>query len=175
VGDALLTALNARLGALPLVAEDLGMITDDVRALRDRFGLPGMAVLQFAFDGTPDNPHLPANHVENGVVYTGTHDNDTTLGWYTKLTETERARVHSLLGLGEAAKAPDFLIDAAYASRARLAVVPLQDLLALDSPGRMNVPGKAEGNWRWRFHWSDLTSAVAAHALQRAQQHSRLA
>jgi 4-alpha-glucanotransferase len=173
-GDALLTALRERLGDLPLVAEDLGLITDGVRALRDRFGLPGMAVLQFAFDGQPDNPHLPANHAENSVVYTGTHDNDTTLGWYAKLTEHERSLVHAALGAGEAAKMPDLLIDAAYASRARLAVIPMQDLLALDSASRMNVPGKADGNWRWRFEWPELTHAISSRALQRAQQYSRL-
>ena len=94
VGDRLLAALKERLGETPLVAEDLGIITDEVRELRDRFGLPGMSVLQFAFDGKPDNPHLPRNHPVNGVAYTGTHDNDTTVGWYAKLSEFERELVH---------------------------------------------------------------------------------
>jgi 4-alpha-glucanotransferase len=173
-GDALLAALRERHGDLPLVAEDLGLITDEVRELRDRFGLPGMVVLQFAFDGKTDNPHLPQNHPENAVVYTGTHDNDTTLGWYSKLDEQQRTLVHRMLGSSESAKVPDFLVDAAYASRARLAIVPMQDLLGLDSSSRMNVPGTAEGNWRWRFDWHELEPGVASRALQRAQQHSRL-
>jgi 4-alpha-glucanotransferase len=174
VGEQLLTALKERLGEIPLVAEDLGIITDEVRALRDRFDLPGMLVLQFAFDDKLDNPHLPANHRRNAVVYTGTHDNDTTVGWYSKLDDSARAQVHQALGLTEAAKVPDFLIDAAYASRSQLAVIPMQDLLGLDSATRMNTPGTRDGNWRWRFDWSQVDPTIAAKALQRAQQHARL-
>jgi 4-alpha-glucanotransferase len=175
VGEALLGAVKARFGAPALVAEDLGIITDEVRALRDRFDLPGMLVLQFAFDGKPDNPHLPENHPVNAVAYTGTHDNDTTLGWYSALDDAARAYVRRALGAADGAKAPDFLIDATYGSRAQLAVVPMQDLLGLDSASRMNTPGTAEGNWRWRFSWDQVDATVAARSLQRAQQHSRLA
>lgn len=173
-GDALLGALQARLGELPLVAEDLGIITDEVRALRDRYALPGMVVLQFGFDGMPDNPHLPANHIERSVVYTGTHDNDTTVGWYRKLDDGARALVRRLSGVGDDAPVPDFLIDAAYASRSRLAVIPLQDLLGLDSDARMNTPGSTEGNWRWRFDWSQIGPNVTARSLELATRHTRL-
>jgi 4-alpha-glucanotransferase len=172
-GDALLTTLRARLGAIALVAEDLGLITDEVRALRDRFELPGMVVLQFAFDGSSDNPHLPEYHQENAVVYTGTHDNDTTVGWYSSLDARARDVVHAKLGVGPAPAVPDFLIDAAYASNAALAILPLQDLLALDSTARMNTPGTAAGNWRWRFAWPDIPTSLAAACRARALRSGR--
>jgi len=172
-GDALLAALRARLGATALVAEDLGLITDEVRALRDRFELPGMVVLQFAFDGSPDNPHLPEYHPENAVVYTGTHDNDTTVGWYASLEPRARDVVHAKLGVGPTPPVPDFLIDAAYASNAALAILPMQDLLALDSRARMNTPGTATGNWHWRFAWSDIPPSLAATCRERALRSRR--
>jgi 4-alpha-glucanotransferase len=168
VGDALLGALRTEFGAMPLVAEDLGIITDEVRALRDRFELPGMVVLQFAFDGSADNPHLPHLHPHNAVVYTGTHDNDTTVGWYSSLDTHARDVVHGTLGVGPAPPVPDFLIDAAYASKAALAVVPMQDLLARDSGARMNTPGTVVGNWRWRFAWPDVPVSLAAACRERA-------
>jgi 4-alpha-glucanotransferase len=174
-GDALLGALRARLGAdVPLVAEDLGIITDEVRALRDRFELPGMVVLQFAFDGSPDNPHLPQHHRPNAVVYTGTHDNDTTVGWYASLEPHAREVVHAMLGVGSTPRVPDFLIDAAYASNAALAVIPMQDLLARDSSARMNTPGTLAGNWGWRFDWSDVPDSLAATCRERAVRSGRL-
>jgi 4-alpha-glucanotransferase len=166
--------LRAELSEIPLVAEDLGIITDDVRALRDRFELPGMVVLQFAFDGSPDNPHLPQNHVPNAVAYTGTHDNDTTVGWYASLEGPTRASVRRALGLENSVRAPEFLIEAVYASRAQLAIIPLQDLLGLDSSSRMNTPGTTVGNWRWRFSWDQLDPAIAAAARARAERTSRL-
>lgn len=159
-GAELLETLQRELGTVPLVAEDLGIITDAVRALRDRFGLPGMLVLQFAFDGAPHNPYLPANHVENAVVYTGTHDNDTTLGWYEKLDAGTRTRVDSALA-STPGDMPGALIRAAYASPARLAVLPMQDLLGLPSTARMNVPGTTAGNWRWRFSWQEVDAQLA--------------
>ena len=171
-GDALLTALGDALGALPLVAEDLGIITDSVRELRDRFGLPGMAVLQFAFDGSLDNPHLPAQHVTNSVVYTGTHDNDTTLGWFEQLDPFARELVRERLGVASL-EMPETLIEAAYGSRAQLAVVPMQDLLALGSEARMNTPGVAGGNWSWRFDWSWLPATLAERCRARAARHDR--
>jgi 4-alpha-glucanotransferase len=173
-GDALLGTLRAALGATPLVAEDLGMITDEVRALRDRFALPGMVVLQFAFDGSHDNPHLPRRHVPNSVVYTGTHDNDTTVGWYAALTPQARDVVHAMLGVGAAPPVPEFMIDAAYASPAALAVVPLQDLLACDSRARMNTPGTVGGNWQWRFAWPDVPPGLAAQCRERAARTGRI-
>jgi 4-alpha-glucanotransferase len=172
-GDALLAALRAKLGTLPLVAEDLGVITDEVRALRDRFELPGMVVLQFAFDGSPDNPHLPRHHRRNAVVYTGTHDNDTTVGWYASLDSQARDVVHRMLGVGPPPAVPEFLVDAAYASNAGLAIVPMQDLLALDSSARMNTPGTVVGNWRWRFAWADVPQQLAAACRARAVRSGR--
>ena len=172
-GAALLTALRAQLGETPLVAEDLGIITDDVRALRDTFELPGMVVLHFAFDGSLDNPYLPANHRRNAVVYTGTHDNDTTVGWYASLEPRARDIVHDTLGTGPAPPVPDFLIDAAYSSNAALAIIPMQDLLARDSGARMNTPGSVVGNWRWRFSWPDVPASLAAVSLERAVRSGR--
>lgn len=172
-GDALLGALRAKHGAVPLVAEDLGLITDEVRALRDRFELPGMVVLQFAFDGSPDNPHLPQHHRRNAVVYTGTHDNDTTVGWYASLDAHARDVVHAMLGVGPNPPVPDFLIDAAYASNAALAVIPMQDLLARDSGARMNTPGTLVGNWRWRFDWSEVPQTLPAICRERAARSGR--
>ena len=161
-------AIRAQLGHLPLVAEDLGVITDDVHALRDGLGLPGMRVLQFAFDGGPDNPHRPEHHPEWSVAYTGTHDNDTTLGWWRSLDEDERDAVRWALEMtGVTMPAP--LIDAALGSRARLAIIPFQDLLARGSEARMNVPGSCQGNWMWRFEMDDLA------ALDSASWRARLA
>ena len=121
-----------------------GIITDEVRALRDRFELPGMVVLQFAFDGSPDNPHLPQHHRRNSVVYTGTHDNDTTVGWYASLDARARDVVHGMLGVGPTPPVPEFLIDAAYASNAALAIVPMQDLLG----ARLGRPHEHAGHGR---------------------------
>ncbi|MDZ7748819.1 MAG: 4-alpha-glucanotransferase [Halofilum sp. (in: g-proteobacteria)] len=126
-----------------------GTITADVEVLRDALGLPGMRVLQLAFDGGADNPHLPANHPEWAVAYTGTHDNDTTLGWWRGLDAETRAAACAALATDGATR-PGPAIDAVLGSRARLAVLPLQDLLALGSEARMNVPGQRDGNWGWR-------------------------
>jgi len=143
-----------------LVAEDLGVITPAVEALRDRFALPGMRVLQFAFDGAEDNPHLPANCPENAIMYTGTHDNDTSLGWFRSLGPAEQRRVGSAVGGGRA-DWPWPLIEAGLGSRARTAIVPLQDLLGLGSRHRMNTPGTVAGNWRWQVDSDQLTAALA--------------
>lgn len=153
-GKALLEHLRASLHALPLVAEDLGVITDRVTALRDRFALPGMRILQFAFDGSAENPYLPHNHVPNAIVYTGTHDNDTACGWYRSLDDTARRNVDEYFGPAHAQ--PETLIRAALGSVARLAIVPLQDLLALGSEARMNTPATTSGNWQWRFEWQQI-------------------
>ncbi|RNM11668.1 4-alpha-glucanotransferase [Nocardioides pocheonensis] len=148
-GDAVLSALVETAGPGTLVAEDLGQITPEVDQLRLRFGLPGMKILQFAFDGSPDNPYLPAHHGQQSVVYTGTHDNDTTVGWWSELDEGTRGLVRSYL-LDPDEPMPWALIRLALASTARLAVVPAQDLLGLGSDCRMNTPGTDEGNWTWR-------------------------
>jgi 4-alpha-glucanotransferase len=173
-GRELLTALRERFHDIPLVAEDLGIITDDVRALRDAFALPGMAVLQFAFDGDPKNPHLPQSQVQNSVVYTGTHDNDTTAGWWSGLDGNARATVQRMLGLHGEPKVPDSLVDAAYDAPAQLAVLPLQDLLALGADSRMNAPGTTAGNWRWRFSWDQFDAGLPALSRARAARSSRL-
>lgn len=146
-------AVKRALGTLPLVAEDLGVITDEVVALRDAAGLPGMKVLQFAFDGSPDNPYLPYNIVADSVIYTGTHDNDTTVGWFTSAPEPDKQRVCAYLGCTGAEFWAPFL-RMAYAAPSRLAVLPLQDVLALSSDHRLNTPGTSEGNWQWRFRWN---------------------
>lgn len=154
-GAELLDAIAAAFPQLQLVAENLGVITAEVEALRARFALPGMLILQFAFGGNADNPYLPHNHDVAEVVYTGTHDNDTTLGWYAGLDEATRSQLHDYLGHpGEPMPWP--LVRCALASVAQLAIVPWQDLLALGSEARMNVPGTVEGNWRWQFDWSQM-------------------
>ena len=142
---------------LPLVAEDLGMITPEVTALREKFGLPGMKILQFAFDSGNDNPYLPHNLTEHSVVYTGTHDNNTTLGWFQELPEHAQQKVCDYLQISPN-DMPWALIEAALASVAQWAIIPMQDILSLDSTHRMNTPGIQQNNWRWRFDWSQLSS-----------------
>jgi len=146
------STLQRELGALPFIAEDLGLVTPEVRALRDQFHIPGTRVLQFAFDGKADNPHLPTNYVPNTVVYTGTHDNATTRGWFEALPDAEKQNVWNYLKrqTGKSDGASWELIGLAWASRAALAIAPLQDVLNLGAEARMNVPGRADGNWRWR-------------------------
>jgi 4-alpha-glucanotransferase len=156
-GRELFTAVRRALGEVPLIAEDLGVITPDVTALRDEFGFPGMVILQFAFDareaGGLDelNRFLPHNHRDRSVVYTGTHDNDTTAGWWTDRTPAERAIVDRYLG-GEPSDVPAAFIRLAMASVARWAVVPMQDVLGLGAEARMNLPASGSGNWMWRAH-----------------------
>jgi len=149
-GRALLETLQRELGTLRLVAEDLGIITDEVTTLRKDFGLPGMKILLFAFGGDDHNPYLPCNHEPDSVAYTGTHDNDTTLGWF-KQTD-EHVRQHALEVLGaKSADMPWPMIEAALASPAMLAVIPMQDLLELGSEAKFNTPGTLDNNWCWRM------------------------
>jgi 4-alpha-glucanotransferase len=148
-GMDLFMRLKETLGSLPFIAEDLGIITDRVKKLRDCAGLPGMKVLQFAFDGNPANPHLPHNIPFNSVVYTGTHDNDTTAGWLNTLSGVERRRVDAYIGSADATGPLD-LVRLAFATAADLCIIPLQDVLSLDSRHRMNTPGRSDGNWKWR-------------------------
>jgi len=166
-GAEFFAAVQAELGGLPFIAEDLGLITPDVSALRDQFRLPGMRVLQFAFDGHWDNPYLPHNYIANTVVYSGTHDNPTTRGWYEDLPEAERQHVWNYLKrpAGNSSEIAGELIRLAWSSAAALAIAPLQDVLNLGPEARMNVPGRAEGNWSWRTS-EDTLSAPAFHALR---------
>ncbi len=171
-GERLFQALLDSLHALPLVAEDLGVITPEVDALRLRFGLPGMKILQFAFGGDASNPYLPHHHECLSVAYTGTHDNDTTLGWYQSLDDATRTHLHEYLYL-PSEPMPWPLIRAALASVAVLAIIPLQDALALGSEHRMNTPGVAEGNWRWRFTWEQLPDRLDERLRQLLQLYGR--
>jgi 4-alpha-glucanotransferase len=169
-GPEFFRTVEEQLGNLPFIAEDLGMITPDVYALRDQFQLPGMRVLQFAFDGHADNPNLPENFVRNAVVYTGTHDDPTTRGWFEDLTADQQESVRNYLKQRRvrSSDAAHALMELAWSSQAALAIAPLQDLLNLGGEARMNTPGRPEGNWRWRcaeetlsdqaFEWlGDLT------------------
>jgi len=172
-GAEFLHAVEAELGSLPFIAEDLGAITPDVYALRDQFRLPGMRVLQFAFDGKADNPHLPNNYTRNTIVYSGTHDNTTTRAWYEDLPEEQRKNFWNCLNRagGEPIEAAPGLMSLAWSSVAAVSVAPLQDVLNLGKEARMNTPGRAEGNWDWRctqpmldnpaFDWlRDLTKSA---------------
>jgi 4-alpha-glucanotransferase len=160
-GAAFFARVREAIGDLPIIAEDLGVITPEVEALRDGLGLPGMRILQFAFVGEADHPYLPHNYVPRTVVYTGTHDNDTTVGWYRSLSAVEADQVRRYLWSSGDNIAWD-LIRAAWMSVAGLAVVPAQDLLSLDGSHRMNVPGVGEGNWSWRLADGALHDGIAA-------------
>jgi 4-alpha-glucanotransferase len=156
-GEALFRAAQARLGPLPLIAEDLGVITPPVHRLRERLGFPGMRIVQYAFGGKARGVHRLENHTELTVVYTGTHDNDTACGWWASLDAKRRAAT----GL-DPAEPHWSLIRVAFSSRARLAIVPAQDVLGLGSEARMNTPGRAQGNWSWRLEPGQLTEELAA-------------
>jgi len=172
-GQALLQTLDDRFHSLPLAAEDLGTITDKVTRLRERFHLPGMKVLQFAFDGDPKNIYLPHHHEFNSVVYTGTHDNDTTLSWYEHLEQHSQDYIYNYLGSNPGDAMPWPLIRAALASVSCLAVLPLQDLLGLGQGQRMNTPGTTEGNWQWRFSWDQVSPDLAASLSSLCHQYDR--
>ncbi|MGA8440085.1 MAG: 4-alpha-glucanotransferase [Candidatus Sulfotelmatobacter sp.] len=165
-GASFFQTVQTELGHLPFIAEDLGLITPDVYALRDEFRVPGTRVLQFAFDGHADNPYLPHNFVPNTAVYTGTHDNATTRQWYEQLPEFQRQNLWNYLkrAPGESTDAAAVLMHMAWTSPAALAIAPLQDLLNLGSEARMNVPGSPAGNWRWRVR-EDMLSSQAFQSL----------
>jgi 4-alpha-glucanotransferase len=162
-GANLFEAVRKDLGNLPFIAEDLGIITQDVTALRTQYQLPGMRVLQFAFDGDPQNPHLPHNYTHDTVVYTGTHDNNTTRGWFDSLPDNQRRNLWKYMGRtsGETQDTALALMQLAWSSSAALAIVPLQDVLNLGAEARMNVPGRSEGNWRWRCTQAQMGSESA--------------
>ena len=149
------------LGELPILAEDLGEITPDVVEMRDRFNLPGMKIIQFAFHGDPAEPFLPHNHVRNSIIYTGTHDNDTSRGWYERVDDRDKDFARRYLGQDGTDIAWDF-IRAAWVSVAVFAVAPLQDLLDLGNEARMNYPGNPSGNWAWRMPPGALTDELRA-------------
>jgi 4-alpha-glucanotransferase len=159
-GEDVFHAIASALGPIEIVVEDLGLITADVVELRQRLGYPGMKVLQFAFNGDPQNVYLPHMYESQCVVYTGTHDNDTTIGWFTSLDTTDRARVQSYIGRDGRDVAWD-LMRIALASVASVALFPLQDVLRLGQEGRMNTPGRAGGNWGWRYQPDQLTEDLA--------------
>ena len=146
------STIEKALGGLPLIAEDLGDITAEVRQLRDQFQLPGMRILQFAFGHQPENIFLPHNYTPNTVVYTGTHDNDTTRGWYDSLSHHDRQFIWRYTNRSyiDSRDVSWELIRMAWSSVADYAIVPLQDLLNLDTTARMNMPGREDGNWHWR-------------------------
>lgn len=171
-GIALFDAVRAALGELPIIAEDLGTITADVIALRDDLGLPGMAVLQFAFGGGPDNAYLPHNLQRNCVIYTGTHDNDTSRGWFATAPDAERRATQVYLKTDGSEIQWD-LIHAASSSVATLAIYPMQDVLGLGSEARMNLPGRGEVQWRWRFSWDQVAPWQAERLALIGSAHGR--
>lgn len=171
-GLALLEGLKSHFSPLPVVAEDLGIITPEVVALKQAFDLPGMSVLQFGFSGLPDNPHSLDEQVETSVVYTGTHDNDTTLGWWEEMDDPgHKDWILSQLPQ-DVGDMPWPLIAAAFASVAQLAMVPMQDFLALNGEHRMNVPGTVEGNWAWQFDWTQVTPETT-QTIAKLVEHSQ--
>jgi 4-alpha-glucanotransferase len=172
-GEQFFETLRQELGSLPILAEDLGVITPDVEALRDQFGFPGMKVLQFAFGSDTANPFLPYNYLRNSVVYTGTHDNDTTVGWFHQLSDWERGNLLRYLGC----TGPDGihwdLIRLALSSVAEQAIFPLQDILGLGTEARMNFPGKPSGNWQWRYQAEALTQELGDRLRQLTETYGR--
>jgi 4-alpha-glucanotransferase len=174
-GRAVFDAAAAQLGELALIAEDLGVITPAVERLRDDLGFPGMVVLQFGFDDE-HSPHRPANHVEDRIAYTGTHDHDTVRGWYDSLDKPTRTAVDAAIdAYGVREPEPQWsLIRLAFASPARVAMVQAQDVLGLGSDARMNVPGTAKGSWRWRLRDGALTPALARRLRAATEAAGRL-
>jgi 4-alpha-glucanotransferase len=167
-GAELFAAVTRELGGLPVIAEDLGLITPPVYRLRDELDLPGMVVLLWAFGGRPSNLHRLENHRQNEVVYTSTHDTDTTVGWFAALPPRRRTAT------GLDPREPHWgLIDLAYRSPAALAIVPAQDVLGLGSESRMNRPGQTYGNWEWRLEPGQLTGALARRLRKLVDEHGR--
>ncbi len=160
-GGDIFASIRREFGELPVIVEDLGVITPDVISLREILGFPGMSVLQFAFENDPLNVYLPHNYTRNSVVYTATHDNETTVGWFHSRPEHERATIQAYLGRDGSDIAWD-MIRLALASVANTAIVPLQDVLRLGNEARINLPGQAFGNWSWRCRTDQLEDGLAA-------------
>lgn len=171
-GEAFFNAMQKALGSLNFIAEDLGVITPEVIALRQAFALPGMRILQFAFDQDPDNLYLPHNHTPDSVVYTGTHDNNTTRGWWQSASEQERDYARRYLSVSGEWIHWD-LIRTAFASVARYAIAPMQDILGLDAKHRMNAPGQPDGAWEWRFSWDQVEGWYAVHLAEMTRLYGR--
>ncbi len=171
-GRALFENLMAQRPDLPIIAEDLGVITPEVEKLRDDFNFPGMKILQFAFDSGPDNPYLPENHAVNSVVYTGTHDNNTTLGWWQSLAKEQKDHVRDYLGKNKP-EMPKELIRLAMASSANLCILPCQDILGLNASARFNTPGQARGNWSWQMKPKVLTAKLERELLNLTRKYHR--
>lgn len=173
-GEELFNRIFEVLGPLPIIAEDLGVITPEVDALREQFDFPGMGVLQFAFDeGGAENRFLPFNHTRRMVVYTGTHDNDTTLGWFRSMPSRIRRKVRQYLGTSGRDICRDF-IRLALGSVADYCIIPLQDVLGLGPEARMNLPGRASGNWQWRYSAGVLDDELAAGLREQVEMFGRL-
>jgi 4-alpha-glucanotransferase len=171
-GTALFTAVKQAFGDIPMIAEDLGVITPDVDLLRDTFGFPGMRILQYGFGGDAHNLHLPHNFARNCVVYTGTHDNETTAGWWKKLSKD--AKSHLKQYLSTTAREPNWeLIRAAWSSVADTAIAPLQDVLGLGNESRMNTPATTGGNWAWRVSNGDLTPKLIEKLREMTELYGR--
>ncbi len=171
-GVKLFDAVEAALGTMPIIAEDLGVITPEVEALRDRYDFPGMKIVQFAFDSGPTNPYLPHNFPRNCVVYAGTHDNDTTAGWYEALSTQQREVVDLYVGGGDDGVGGIEAI--VLRSVATTAIIPFQDLLRLGSEARMNIPGTAFGNWGWRFDWEMIPEELGSRVRSLLECFGRL-
>lgn len=172
-GRQLFTRLLEQRKTLPIVAEDLGIITPAVEKLRDDFGFPGMKILQFAFDSGSDNPYLPENYTAHCVVYTGTHDNNTTLGWWQALDKEHQDKVRIYLDNSKP-QMPWDMIRLAMASKANLCIIPMQDILGLDKTARFNTPGRATGNWKWRMETGQMSAQVTGNLLRLTRESDRI-
>lgn len=167
------TKLKKVLGKnMPIIAEDLGTIDQSVIDLRDQFGLPGMKILQFGFENPEENSFLPHNYIPNCVCYTGTHDNDTTLGWYQKCFEKNKDKLRRYYST-DGSDISWTLIRGCFASVANMAIVPMQDVLSLDSWARMNTPGEGAGNWAWRFRYEEMSSYLEARLYETSKLYGR--
>ena len=160
-GVEMIQALYSELGDLNIVAEDLGIITPDVEELRDMFKLPGMKILQFAFDTGEDHNFLPHTYDKNCLVYTGTHDNNTSRGWFEESDEKDKLKLRDYFFNVDEHNISWSLIKLAWSTVANVAIAPLQDILSLGAESRMNFPGKADGNWSWRYLAGTLTEEIA--------------
>jgi 4-alpha-glucanotransferase len=173
-GKKLFETIMDAIGQAPIIAEDLGLITPDVVGLISHFGFPGMKVLQFAFDSAEGNDHVPHNYVPNSVVYTGTHDNDTVLGWFKSAKEEDRQRTRNYLCLQGPEKTLNWeFIRAALSTVSNIAVIPMQDILGKGPEARFNRPGSLGGNWTWRYQRGDLKSTLAQKMRELVIRYSR--
>lgn len=174
-GAPFLESLKTALGDLPLIAEDLGEITPDVIELRDRFDLPGMKIFQFGFSGEPDHEFLPHTYPENCVAYTGTHDNETLLGWFGSADEVHRAVARAYLGLSTDEEFSWAMLAALWSSPARMVMAQMQDFLEIGDEGRMNLPSRPDGNWQWRMEADDLSPTLSERILKLSRAGNRCA